>query len=61
MKANNIFFLPKKSAVLTVIFKTVSVVSEGLFKSSLTLSYFTLKESRTEKNTGPLKIVTRQS
>lgn len=38
------YFLPKKSAVLTVIFKTVSVVSEGLFKSSLTLSYFTLKK-----------------
>ena len=55
------YFLPKKSAVLTVIFKTVSVMSEGLFKSSLTLSHFTLKESRTEKNIGPLKVVTRQS
>lgn len=38
------YFLPKKSAVLTVIFKTVSVVSKGLFKSLLTLSYFTLKK-----------------
>ena len=38
------YFLPKKSAVLTLTFKTVSVVSEGLFKSSVTLSYFTLKK-----------------
>lgn len=35
-------------------------MSEGLFKSPFTLSYF-IPKGRTEKNVGPLKVVTRQN